>query len=72
MEKFGPRNRYKNSRESLETVLGVEIHKFFDADQDLGSGIFLILDPGWKKFGPGIRDKNPRSATLRFNSERVR
>ncbi len=23
-----------------------------------------ILDPGWKKFGYGIRDKHPGSATL--------
>jgi hypothetical protein len=23
-----------------------------------------IRDPGWKKFGFGIRDKNPGSATL--------
>ncbi len=36
-----------------------------------GSGMenFLIrdgknLDPGWKKFGSGIRDKHPGSATL--------
>jgi hypothetical protein len=27
-------------------------------------GIFLIRDPGWKKFDPGIRDKHPGSATL--------
>jgi hypothetical protein len=29
-----------------------EILKFFDAD------------PGWKKFGSGIQDKHPGSATL--------
>jgi hypothetical protein len=23
-----------------------------------------IRDPGWKKFGYGVRDKHPRSATL--------
>jgi hypothetical protein len=34
----------------------VKILKFFDADPDPGSGIFLALDPGWKKFGSGIRD----------------
>jgi hypothetical protein len=39
---------------SLETVLGLKILKFFDAD----------TDPGWKKFGSGIRDKHPGSATL--------
>jgi hypothetical protein len=27
--------------------------KFFDADPDPGSGIFLTRDPGWKKFGFG-------------------
>jgi hypothetical protein len=26
--------------ESLETVFGLKIHKFFDADPDLGSRIF--------------------------------
>jgi hypothetical protein len=53
--------------ESLETIFCVKIHIFFDADP--GSGIFLTLDPGsgnrdGKKFGPGIRDKHPGSATL--------
>jgi hypothetical protein len=27
-------------------------------------GIFFILDPGWEKFGSGIRKKYPGSATL--------
>jgi hypothetical protein len=40
--------------ESLETIFLVKILKFFDADP--GSGIFLALDPGWTKFGSGIRD----------------
>ncbi len=26
--------------------------KFFDVDPDLGSGIFLLLDPGWKYSNP--------------------
>jgi hypothetical protein len=30
--------------------------------------IFLTMDPGWKKFGSGIRDKHPGSATLFFFS----
>jgi hypothetical protein len=30
---------------SLETVLGLKMHAFFDADQDLGSKIFSTLDP---------------------------
>jgi hypothetical protein len=40
--------------ERLETLFWVKILKFFDADAD--PGIFLTLDPGWKKFGSGIRD----------------
>jgi hypothetical protein len=35
--------------ESLETILGLKVLKFFDADPDSGSGIrnlFLILNPG--------------------------
>ncbi len=41
-----------------------KILKFFD-----GSGMEKnrIRDPGWKKFGSGIRDKHPGSATLFFN-----
>jgi hypothetical protein len=40
--------------ESLKTIFGVKIPKFFFADPDLGSLIFLTLDPGWKKFGSEI------------------
>jgi hypothetical protein len=32
--------------ESLATIFLVKILKFFDADTDPGSGIFLTLDPG--------------------------
>jgi hypothetical protein len=32
--------------ERLETMFWVKILKFFDADADPGSGIFLTLDPG--------------------------
>jgi hypothetical protein len=39
--------------ESLETIFGLKILKFYDADMDPGSGIFLILDPGWKNLDPG-------------------
>jgi hypothetical protein len=59
--------------ESLETIFGFKILKFFDADPDPGSGIFLILYPGSRIFFyPGyrirygkirIRDKHPGSAT---------
>jgi hypothetical protein len=41
---------------NLETIFGVKILKFFDAD--LGSRMekIWIRDLGWKKFGSGIRD----------------
>ena len=42
--------------ESLESIFGLKIFKFFDADPDPESGI--------EKFGSGIRDKHPGSATL--------
>jgi hypothetical protein len=32
--------------ESLETIFGLKILKFFDMDPDPGSGIFLTLDRG--------------------------
>ncbi len=42
--------------ESLETIFWLKILKFLDAD--LGSGLekIQIRDPGWIKFGYGIRD----------------
>ena len=46
------RIRYEHSRSFLRELLGLKILKFFDADP--GSGIFLTLYPGWKKFGSGI------------------
>jgi hypothetical protein len=46
--------------ESLKTIFWVKILKFFDADPDPGSGIFLTLDPGWKKFGSGINIPDPQ------------
>jgi hypothetical protein len=54
-----------NNSESLEIIFGVKNLKFFDADP--GCGIEKISDPGWKKFGSGIRDKHPGSATLLIN-----
>ncbi len=39
--------------ESLESVLGLKILKFFDEDPDPGSGNFLTLDPGWKNSDSG-------------------
>jgi hypothetical protein len=50
--------------ESLETIFWVKILEFFDADAARDPGIFVIRDPGWKKFGSGIRNKHPGSATL--------
>ncbi len=50
--------------ESLETIFLVKILKFFDVDEDPELGIFLILDPGWKKIGFGINISDPHSATL--------
>ncbi len=41
-------NNPNHTSESLETVFWIKILKFFDAD------------PGWKKYGSGIRDKHPR------------
>jgi hypothetical protein len=52
--------------ESLKSIFESKILKFFDADLDLGSGIFLTLDPGsrMERFGSEIRDKHHVSATL--------
>jgi serine/threonine protein kinase len=38
----------------LRKFFVLKILQFFDADP--GSEIFLTRDPGWKKFGSGIRD----------------
>ncbi len=48
--------------ESLETIFGVKVLKFFDVDAD--PGIFLTLDPGSGMEKIRIRDKHPGSATL--------
>ncbi len=49
---------------NLKQFLWPKIPKFFDADMDPGSGIFLTLDPGsgMEKFGSGI--KHPGSVIL--------
>jgi hypothetical protein len=46
--------------ESLETIFGVKLLKFFDADP--GSGIFFNPGSGMEKIQ--IRDKHPVSGTL--------
>jgi hypothetical protein len=43
---------------------GVKKHKFFDANPDPGSGIFLTLDPRSGLEVSRIRDKHPGSPTL--------
>jgi hypothetical protein len=50
----------------LETIFRVnlKILKFFYADPDPGSGVFLTLDPGWKKFGSGINIPDPQQCLL--------
>jgi hypothetical protein len=46
--------------ESIETILGLKILEFFDADP--GSGIFLSLDPisEMEKFESGINIPDPQ------------
>jgi hypothetical protein len=39
-------------RELGNNILGKK-YQFFDADQELGSGIFLSLNQGWKNSDPG-------------------
>jgi hypothetical protein len=48
--------------DSLETIFWFK--KYFDADPDAGSGIFLTLDPGFGIEKIRIRDELPGSATL--------
>jgi hypothetical protein len=42
-----------HNSESLETILGLKILKFFDADPDPGARIFSIPDPGMLILDPG-------------------
>jgi hypothetical protein len=45
-----------NIYESLETIFGVKILEFFDADPDPGSGLFFTVVIGiWNLFDPGSR-----------------
>jgi hypothetical protein len=63
-------NNLDHVSQSLERIFCVKILKFFEADADPNTGIFLVLDPGWKKFGSGIK-KNPGCATLLATSVRI-
>ncbi len=55
--------------ESLETIVWAKMIKFFDADAD--PGIFLTLDPGWKKFGSsGINIPDPQTVSWNRNRNR--
>jgi hypothetical protein len=55
--------------ESLETIFGFKIPKFFYADFHPGSGIFFTRDPGWKIW---IRDplNNPDPQQLKNTLEK--
>jgi hypothetical protein len=60
----GIRDRKKSGSGSGMSILDhfYEILKFFDADPDPGSGIFLNLDPGsgMEKFWSGINILDPQ------------
>jgi hypothetical protein len=59
-----PGSYFLELRNHFFGFLGVKIHKFFDADPGTGIRDGDSTDPGWKKFGSGIGDKHPGSATL--------
>jgi hypothetical protein len=42
----------KKSRSESQNKTNFLGYKFFDADPNPGSGIFLTLDPGWKNSDP--------------------
>jgi hypothetical protein len=56
--RFGSRIRIRDERlgsyfREHGNNFWVKTLKFFDADADPDQGIFLTLDPGWKKSDPG-------------------
>jgi hypothetical protein len=55
--------------ESLETIFWFKVLQFFDADPDLGSGIFLTLDTRWEKFGSGINISDPQHCCFRLGKD---
>jgi hypothetical protein len=53
--------------ESYNQFFGLNIPEFFDADQDLGSGILStpgVRDPGWEKFKSGMNLRDPQHCFL--------
>jgi hypothetical protein len=46
--------------ECLETIFGVGILKFFEADPGSGIEQIRLWDPGWKKFETGINIPDPQ------------
>jgi hypothetical protein len=50
--------------ESLETIFGVKILKFFEADPGSGMEKIRIRDRRWKKFGSGINILDPQHRFL--------
>jgi hypothetical protein len=40
-------------------LVKIPVLNFFDADPRSGMEKIRIRDPGWKKYGSGIRDKHP-------------
>jgi hypothetical protein len=57
--------------ESLETIFGLKILKFFDADPDPGTGIFFNPVFGMKKFGSGMNIPDPQQCYAECFSTRV-
>jgi hypothetical protein len=61
----GIRDEQPGISESLETIFGRKYLNSLMRIRIRESGIFLTLDPGWKKFGFGIRDEHRGSAMLK-------
>jgi hypothetical protein len=60
-------NNPNDISESLKTIFGLKYLNSLMRIRHSGSGMekIQIRDPGWKKFGSGIRDKHPGSTTLK-------
>jgi hypothetical protein len=51
-----PGSYFLELRNHFFAFFGVKILKFFDEDPGSGMEKVRIRDPGWRKFGSGIRD----------------